>query len=107
MPRRCVPRHIEQFDNLYQRTIALHKKPKYSFEFLSNYDGVSDYRLYIDGKPDTRFRVEVATRRCFYQDNSRALGAEVKAFNEWKRAEHAKAKAKYPELVEEFQEYKA
>lgn len=78
---------------------------RYDFEFISHYDGVSDYRLYIDGKSDTRFKVEVATRRCFYQDNSRALKAELAAFNNMKREEHAKAKAKYPDLVGEFEEY--
>ena len=84
-----------------------HVSTRYEFKFLSNYDGISDYRLYIDGKPDTRFKVETATRRCFYQDRSRTLKAELQAFNVMKRAEHVKAKDKYPDIVGELLEYVA
>ncbi len=78
---------------------------RYEFDFISNYDGVSDYRLYIDGKVDTRFKVESATRRCFYNDMTRrVIGDELHAFNAMQRTKHEIAKLKYPD-IEPFQEY--
>jgi len=67
---------------------------RYAFEFISNYDGVTDYRLYINGKPDTRFCVSLA-RECFYSDGSAALASEVAAFNADRRENHAQAVEKY------------
>ena len=78
--------------------------PRYDFEFISHYDGQSDYRIWIDGKPDTRLCV--ADRRCFYADGSKVLKAELDAFNAMRRAEHAKAVAKFGrDEIGDFREY--
>lgn len=79
---------------------------KYRFEFISNYDGVSDYRLFINGKPDTRFCVNL-NNECFYSDNSPALRKEVEAFNEKQIANHAEAVARFgTEVVGPFRPYR-
>ena len=80
---------------------------RYAFEFISNYDGVTDYRLYINGKPDTRFCVSLA-RECFYSDGSAALASEVAAFNTDRRENHAQAVEKYGvDAVGPFIEYRS
>lgn len=77
----------------------------YDFEFISNYQGASDYRLFIDGKPDTRITAH-ADRRCTYSDGSPLLKAELAAFNEFRRVEHGKALEKHgAEFVPPFVEY--
>ena len=80
---------------------------KFHFDFINNYDGVSDYRLHEDGRPfGTRYKVETATRRCFYNDLSSAVtDNQLAAFNAMQLAQHEKAKAKYPEEVGIFVPY--
>lgn len=79
---------------------------KYTFEFISNYDGVSDYRLYINGKPGPRFCVNL-DRECFYTDGSPALKDEVEAFNADRMKNHATAVAKFgADAIGQFIEYK-
>ena len=78
---------------------------RYRFEFISNYDGVSDYRLWINGKPDTRFCVNLK-RECFYSNGSPALAAEVEAFNADRLENHRQAVARFGlESVGPFQPY--
>ena len=74
---------------------------KYTFEFISNYNGWSDYRLYIDGRSDTKIRLHDATGRLSYADGSGVLLKEVKAFAEMKEAQRLAALAKYPEYANE------
>lgn len=79
---------------------------RYTFEFISAYQCQSEYRIWRDGKSDTR--ISVKDRACFYSDLSPILKAELQAFNEWKAADHAKACAKYgAETVGEFVPYYA
>lgn len=78
---------------------------RYRFEFISNYDGVSDYRLWINGKPDTRLCVNLK-RECFYSDGSPALAAEVEAFNAERLENHRQAVERFGlEAVGPFQPY--
>ena len=58
---------------------------RYSFEFISLYRGIADYRIYVDGKSDTRISVENNVAR--YCDGSGLLKAELSAFNDFKRSE--------------------
>jgi len=71
---------------------------RYTFEFISVYQGETSYRLYIDGKSDTR--ISTKNRKCYYSDKSPLLPAKLKAFNDMKRAEHEDALAKYPDIGE-------
>lgn len=73
------------------------------FEFISNYDGVTDFRLYKRGQSDTRIRVQGNV--CTYSDGSSLLRDELAAFNSQMRAKHDAARLAYPEHAPEFAEY--
>lgn len=82
--------------------------PRYTFEFLSVYDGISHYRLFRDGRDDGKIYVRHVNSKMTYADGSPVLKSEVEAFNVMRQAEHAKAVAKHGvELVGEFKEYSA
>jgi hypothetical protein len=77
---------------------------RYNFEFLSAYQGVTHYRLYIDGKSDTR--IHVRDRTCKYADGSKLLKAELDAFNAWRREIYAEAMEKHgANVVEDWEAY--
>jgi hypothetical protein len=73
----------------------------YAFEFISAFDGSSDYRLFVDGMPDTRFTLVHATSRLHYADGSPMLNREVQAFQEYKDEQLREALARYPEYKDE------
>lgn len=77
---------------------------RYTFEFISSYDGQADYRIWRDGRDHGRFCVK--NRQCFYVDGSGAIRAELDAFNAFREAEHARALAKHgAEFVEPWTPY--
>ena len=69
---------------------------RYTFQFISTYQGEADYRIWRDGKDDGRLRIR--GRRVFYGDSSPALRCEAMALNAYLAKEHAAAVAKYPDL---------
>lgn len=74
---------------------------RYSFDFISSWNGKSDYRLYINGRADTRLTLEHETDVLAYADRSPVLRAELEAFNDWIESRRLEALAKYPEYVAE------
>lgn len=66
---------------------------KYQFEFISNYDGVTQYRVWRNGRDDGR--IYSARNQLYYCDGSAVTLHECAAFNEWKRDEHSRAAAKF------------
>lgn len=77
---------------------------RYTFDFISHYDGQSDYRIWRNAKDGGRLCVK--DRQCFYVDGSGAIRAELEAFNAFRAEEHARAVAKHgPEFVEPWTPY--
>ena len=69
---------------------------RYTFQFISTYQGETDYRIWRDGKDDGRLRIR--GRKVFYSDSSPALRCEVLALNAYLESQHAAAIARYPDL---------
>lgn len=67
---------------------------RYAFDFISAYGGVADYRIYRDGKDAGRVSVN-QNNECYYSDKSGMYTPELNAFNEYKKAEHERAVAKW------------
>lgn len=74
---------------------------RYQFEFISSYGGKSDYRLFINGRANTRFTVDHATNRLAYADGSAMLWDEVRGFQDFKDEQRREALARYPEYASE------
>lgn len=70
---------------------------RYSFEFLSSYDGKADYRLYIDGKASGRITATPRTLTLGFGDGSAPSLEQCAAYNAMKKEQLALAAAKYPE----------
>lgn len=66
---------------------------RYTFDFISNYDGVSHYRIYRDGNDGGRMCVKDNT--CYYIDGSGAYKPELDAFNDWMKNAHDAAVERY------------
>jgi hypothetical protein len=72
------------------------KDTRFTFEFLSAYNGRADYRLYINGRANTRITVN-RDRSLSYGDGSPVLKSELDAFNAMMATRWNEARAKYPE----------
>jgi hypothetical protein len=80
---------------------------RYEFEFISQYDGRANYRVYRNGKDDGRIVLHQRKRTLTYSDDSRVLCSTLAAFNAWKADEFARAQVEFPDMygTETFQPY--
>ena len=69
---------------------------RYAFEFVSAYDGQSDYRVWRDGRDDGRICVRKGA--VTYCDGSALLRVDLDAFNTWQKERHDLALSRYPDI---------
>lgn len=68
-----------------------------TFEFISTYNGRADYRVYIDGRSNTRITANQEDRTLSYGDGSPVIAKEVHAFNAMLGKLFDEARAVYPQ----------
>ena len=73
------------------------QQQRVTFEFRSQFNANSTYRVYVDGRADTLIKACFNTLTLSYSDASPALTSDVDAFNAMLVEKYDAARAIYPE----------